>query len=95
MNRTSTETYDGIATEKYVYDPKTNLRIQETYCNSKGGIVYDYHYKYDNRGNLLEEYANDAKGKLISFDDEIGAVKMIAEYNDRGKKNREYYKKCI
>jgi serine/threonine protein kinase len=85
------ENYEGVATITYRYNQKNNLRIQKTSCNIKNGVVSDYHYKYDDKGNLLEEYAVDANGKLLQISKDYGAVKVKSEYDDKGNKTREYY----
>ena len=91
QNGATAETDNGIATEKYIVDPKSHLRTQITYYNIKNNIQSVYHYKYDSKGNLLEQYAVDANGKLLTFDKEIGPVVEKHEYDEQGRESRHYY----
>lgn len=71
---------EGYASESYRYDEKTNFRIETTEYDASGKILWIYRSKYDDRGNITENYAIDSKGTL-----KPGFVVKKSEYNNDNK----------
>lgn len=76
-------TKKGNAIVKYTFDTLTNFNNRVTYCNFKGSITEDHHYKYDSNGNIIQEYELDNDQKLI------GVVENY-EYDDKNRKTKYY-----
>lgn len=58
--------------EKYSYENGKLVRMDE--CKNDGSILYSSIYKYDDKGNLIEEWRQDAGGeihKLYSYEYEL------------------------
>lgn len=51
----SMSTY-GYSKQEYIYDKKSNSLIGIKGYNQSGKLVFDTHYKYDERSNIIESY---------------------------------------
>lgn len=46
----------GYSKIEYSYDPKTNYLVSSKKCDLNGKAVEEYRYKYDSKGNIVEDY---------------------------------------
>lgn len=77
---------DGIHRIEYVHHPQTNANTALKYYNAAGKLTEAYEYKYDDRGNIIEEKEVGENGALKN-----GTAIINAEYDSNNRQTRLWH----
>lgn len=75
----------GYSKTEYIYDPETNFCVEIKEYDTKGKVISDTHYKFDVKGNIVEQYSL-MNGKL-----EKGTAVTKNEYDINNRETTRYY----